>query len=119
MKNTATGFKRILTAFIYSYQGFCSVYKSEAAFRQDLLVCLCGFILCCFFAHTNTERALMILSLFLILLMELVNSAIEVIIDRISPERHPLSGRAKDIGSLLVLVAFINAICVFGCILLT
>ena len=119
MKNSATGLKRILTAFVYSYQGFCAVYKSEAAFRQDLLACLIGFIICCFFAHTNTERATMILSLFLILLMELVNSAIEVIIDRISPKKNILSGRAKDIGSLLVLVAFINAILVYACILFT
>ena len=119
MKNRSKGLKHILSAFGYSYKGFCAVCKTEAAFRQDLIVCGIGLIICFLFAHANIERALMISSLFLILLMELVNSAIEVIIDRISPKYHPLSGRAKDIGSLLVFLAFVNAILIYGFILLS
>jgi len=118
MKNTATGIKRILMAFVYSYQGLRAVYKTEAAFRQDLCACAVGLLLCALFARNITEYAVMILSLFLIILMELVNSAIEVIIDRISPRYHPLSGRAKDIGSLLVCLAFANALIIYGLIIL-
>ena len=117
MKNTATGIHRILMAFVYSYHGLCAVYKSEAAFRQDLLACAVGLILSALFANNATEWAVMIFSLFMIVLMELVNSAIEVIIDRISPKYHPLSGKAKDIGSLLVCLAFVNAIIIYGLII--
>ena len=117
MKNEATGFKRILKAFTYSGKGFVSAFKSEAAFRQDLIVFIAG-VACSFILNVSgLQRALMISSLFLILLMELVNTAIEAIVDRISDDFHPLSGKAKDIGSLLVLMAFINAICVWTLIL--
>ena len=118
MKSTATGLKRILKAFIYSKQGFCSVCKTEAAFRQDLFVFIVGVIASVLFNVTNLERAVMIFSLFLILLMELVNTAIEVVIDRISSKYNPLSGKAKDIGSLLVLMAFLNAIIIWCLILI-
>ena len=117
MKSEAKGLKRILKAFTYSCQGFLGVFKSEAAFRQDLIVFILGCLVTLFLSLSGVERALMIFSLFLILLMELVNTAIEVIIDRISPKYHTLSGRAKDIGSLLVLIAFINAFVVWGLIL--
>ena len=117
MKNTSTGLKRILKAFTYSGKGLSSVFKTEAAFRQDLIVFVVGGILCFILNLTGLERALIMFSLFLILLMELINSAIEVIVDRISPKYHVLSGRAKDIGSSLVLIAFINAIVVWGLIL--
>ena len=113
MKNTATGFKRILKAFTYSGKGFVAAFRSEAAFRQDLVVFVAGVIVAFIFNFTGMQRALMISSLFLILLMELVNTAIEVVIDRISEDYHPLSGKAKDIGSLLVLLSFINAISVW------
>lgn len=112
MKNTATGFKRILKAFTYSGKGFVSTFQSEAAFRQDLIIFVLGAIAVFIFDLTGLQRALILSSLFLILLMELVNTAIEVVVDRISEDYHPLSGKAKDIGSLLVLISFINAICV-------
>ena len=117
MKSTSTGLKRILKAFVYSAQGFKATFKTEAAFRQDLFVFVAGTILCCFLPLTGLEKAVMSFSLFLILLMELINTAIEALVDRISPEYHPLSGKAKDIGSLLVLIAFINAIVVWAFIL--
>ena len=117
MKNTATGFKRILKAFVFSWQGFQSVLQSEAAFRQDLVIFIIGCVIVPLLSVTRIERAVMIGSLFLILLMELVNTAIEVLVDRISPDYHPLSGKAKDIGSLLVLIAFLNAIAVWFIIL--
>ena len=117
MKSSLSGYKRILKAFVYSWQGFKAVFKSEEAFRQDIFVLVVGTVICFCLNLSGIQRALMIFSLFLILLMEAVNSAIEIIIDRISEEYHPLSGRAKDVGSLLVLLAFINAFVVWILIL--
>ena len=117
MKSTDTGFKRILKAFTYSGKGFVSVCKTETAFRQDLIVFVIGVIVCFSLSLSGLEKAVLFSSSLLILLAELVNSAIEVIVDRISSKYHPLSGRAKDIGSLLVLMAFINAIVVWALIL--
>lgn len=117
MKSTDTGLKRILKAFTYSGKGLVVVLKKEAAFRQDVALFLIGTFFCFYFSLSGLERALLFFSLFLILLMELVNSAIETIIDRISPEYHSLSGQAKDIGSSLVFIAFINAIVVWVLVL--
>lgn len=110
--------RRIVRGFSYSRKGMSYVFKNEIAFRQDVFVFLIGMILSFFLPVTAIARAIMIFSLFFILLMEMVNTAIEVIIDRISRERHPLSGHAKDIGSALVLVSFINAIIVWITIIL-
>ena len=113
MKSTDTGLKRILKAFTYSIKGLTVVLKKEAAFRQELVLFAVGTFFCFYLPLSGLERALLFFSLFLILLMELVNSAIETVIDRISPEYHSLSGQAKDIGSALVFMAFINAIVVW------
>ncbi len=117
MKSNKTGIARILKAFTYSWQGLKGAFQSESAFRQDLIVFILGTLISFFLPVSNLERALMLFSLIFILLMELVNTAIEVTVDRISPKYHPLSGRAKDIGSALVLIAFINAIMVWLLIL--
>lgn len=118
MKSEYTGIKRILKAFQYSFDGFIAVFKSEAAFRQDLLFCLiCGFVLC-FLQLSATQLAFLFFALFLILFMELINSTIETIIDRIGEEYHPLSKKAKDIGSLLVLLAFMHFFAASAIILL-
>ncbi|MCL2439971.1 MAG: diacylglycerol kinase [Alphaproteobacteria bacterium] len=109
MKSPHKGIKRILHAFKYSYDGFIAVFKSEAAFRQDLVVFAIGTAAALLLPFTPMTRAILISSLLLILLMELVNTAIEVVIDRISDDYHKLSKTAKDIGSLLVLLSFINA----------
>lgn len=101
--------KRILKAFTYSYDGFKSAFKSEPAFRQDLFLCAIFFILSFFIPVTAIEKLLLISSLILILLMELANTAIETVINRISKGYNDLSKKAKDIGSLLVLISFINA----------
>jgi len=109
MKSPHTGAKRILKAFTYSYDGFKATFKSEAAFRQDLAVFIIGTIVALFLPVGVLEKGLLVSSLVLILLMELANTAIEMVIDRISGDYHELSKRAKDIGSLLVLLSFINA----------
>lgn len=116
MKHDYTGIKRIMSAFKNSFDGFTYALKEEEAFRQDLLVCLILFI-CSFFLNVaTTEHILLIFSLIFVLFAELTNSAIEACIDRISPEWHKLSKAAKDIGSLIVLLSFINLITTWGII---
>lgn len=110
MKSPYTGVKRILKAFSYSLDGFTAAFKSEAAFRQDLIVFVIFTALALCLDFALWEKALLISSLLLILFAELVNTAVETVVDRISPEYHKLSKKAKDIGSLVVLLSFINAI---------
>ena len=118
MKATATGIKRIINAFGDSFSGFKLTFKSEAAFRQDLAFCFVMLVLSFFFNVAVVEWLFMIGALFLILLMELINTAIEAVVDRISPDYHELSKKAKDIGSLLVLIAFVWTFIVWGSVLL-
>ncbi len=117
MKATDTGIKRILKAFVYSRDGFISAFKSEAALRQDLAVFVVFSIFAMCLNLVLWQKAVLISSLLFIVIMELVNTAVEVVIDRISPEYHELSKKAKDIGSLLVLLAFVNAVILWGAFL--
>ena len=110
--------KRILKAFIYSYDGLKALFKSEHAFREDLLVFIIFAPIAYLLDISSEQKALLIFSLIFILFAECVNTAIEVCIDRISPQIHPLSKKAKDIGSFLVLLSFINAITIWLLILL-
>lgn len=109
--------KRIINAFFYSLAGLKATFKSEPAFRQDCVICFLGGIALFFLNGTLSEKALLFGTLILILFAELTNTAIETVIDRISAERHPLSKKAKDIGSALVLLSFINAIVIWILIL--
>lgn len=113
MKAQATGLKRIVVAFQYSWEGLKAAVATEAALRQELYLTVPLMILSYWLPITIYERMLLIGSLWLILLMELVNTAIESIIDLVSPEYHVLAKKAKDIGSLLVLMSFIYAIYVW------
>ena len=117
MKSTKTGIARILKAFGYSYDGFIAAFKSEEAFRQDILVCIILTPIAILLPITMVERLFLFSSLFLIILAELTNTAIEMTINRISDEIHPLSKVAKDIGSCIVLVSFLYLITVWGVIL--
>lgn len=117
MKSREKGLKRIFKAFVYSLSGFTVAFKDEAAFRQDLFVFAVGTVAACALDLSLIERVSLISALILILLAELINTAIEAVIDRISDEPHALSKKAKDIGSLLVLVSFINAILWWGAVL--
>lgn len=115
MKAHETGIKRIMNAFVYSYQGFCAAFRSEAAFRQDIAFVIIFGAIACWLDVPIFQRACLIFALILILMAELVNTAIETIIDRISEDYHELSKKAKDIGSLLVLISFIgNAVLWLG-----
>ena len=118
MKSTDKGLKRILKAFTYSFDGFKSAFKSEEALRQETFLCIILFVISLLLKITYVEKLLLISSLFLIIIMELVNTAIEVVIDRISENYHILSKKAKDIGSLLVLIAFLYTIIIWLIIIL-
>ncbi|MCG6221590.1 diacylglycerol kinase [Vibrio diabolicus] len=96
-------------ATVYSLQGLKAAFKHEAAVRQEAGLLIFAVILLCWFDVTSVERILMIGSLVLVLIVELLNSAIEAVVDRIGVEHHELSGRAKDIGSAAVLVSLIFA----------
>ena len=105
------GLKRILNAFVYSWQGLKAAYQNEEAFRQECLKVLIGIPLAIYFGNNGVEYALLIGGLILILIVEIINSAIEAVVDRIGEERHELAGRAKDMGSAAVLLTFIlNAV---------
>lgn len=116
--NKATGITRIINATRYSLEGLVSTFRSEAAFRQELVLVCIGVPIALLLNVTNVERALLIGSLFLVLIVELLNTAIESAINRISQEIHPLSKRAKDIGSAAVFLALLNAATMWGIILL-
>ena len=117
MKATDTGIKRILKAFIYSRDGFVSAYKSETALRQDVMVFILFSAIALCLDLPIWQKAILISSLLFIIIMELVNTAVEVVIDRISPDYHELSKKAKDIGSMLVLLSFVNALILWGAFL--
>jgi diacylglycerol kinase (ATP) len=104
-KNTS----HLMKALQWSLAGLAATFRHEVAFRQEVLM-LCVLLPLAFFLGENgIERAVLIASLLLILITELVNSAVEATIDRIGPEQHPLSGRAKDVASAAVFLALINA----------
>lgn len=113
-----TGFRRILNATRYSLAGFRSAFRHEDAFRQETIMLMFGIPLALFLQHDAVPRALMIGALFLILIVELVNSAIEAVVDRVSLENHHLAKRAKDIGSAAVMLSLANALVIWGLILL-
>ncbi len=109
MKNANRGVARILSAAGYSWAGLRVCFKTEAAFREEVIVCLLLVPVALWLGDTGAERALLIGSLMLILIIELCNSALECVVDRIGEEYHVLSGRAKDIGSAAVLLSLLNA----------
>jgi diacylglycerol kinase (ATP) len=100
-----TGLRRLLNAFGYSLQGFRAAWQNEAAFREEAMLTIVLTPVALFLPVTGLEKLLLILSLLLLVLVELLNSAVEAVVDRIGPEIHPLSGRAKDLGSAAVLIA--------------
>ena len=103
-----TGFTRVANAFFYSVAGLRAAFHSEAAFRQELLLAVILIPLAFFMPVGGIGKALMIGSVLLVLIVELLNSAVEVLADRVSMETHDLIKKAKDIGSAAVLVALIN-----------
>jgi diacylglycerol kinase (ATP) len=103
------GVKRILNACYFSAAGFKAVWTHEEAFRQEVLLFVVTTPLAIWLGQTPIEKLLLIGSVVLVLLVELLNSAIEAIVDRVGLERHELSGRAKDIGSAAVMLSLVWA----------
>lgn len=112
-----SGINRIIKASQFSWQGLKAAFKNEAAFRQEVMLAIILIPLGYYLGQTGFERALLISVIVLVLIIELLNSSIEAIVDRVSTEHHELSGRAKDVGSAAVLFSLINAAVVWGLIL--
>lgn len=113
-----TGLRRIWNAVFYSMAGFAAAFRYEDAFRQEVILAAILIPLSFFLGVSNVGRALMIASVLLVLMVELLNSALEASVDRVSTENHPLAKRAKDIGSAAVFVALLNVGVVWGLVLL-
>jgi diacylglycerol kinase (ATP) len=101
------GFKRVLRAFLYSFQGFRQTWREEAAFRQEVGLSAAVIPLGLWLGHSGVERALLVSPMLLILIVEMLNSAVEAVVDRTGTERHPLAGMAKDMGSAAVMLSFL------------
>ncbi|MBL1458749.1 MAG: diacylglycerol kinase [Methylophaga sp.] len=102
-----TGIKRLMFALVYSLQGLYAGIRYESAFRQEFILLLLLGVVSFFLDVTPAERLLMIASLVAVLIVEALNSAIECVVDRVSTDVHKLSGRAKDYGSLAVLLTLL------------
>jgi diacylglycerol kinase (ATP) len=99
------GIRRILNAFRYTFAGFKAAWVNEEAFRQEIIIAMLVVPSGLWLGTTGTERAILVGIYFIIPLSELLNSAIEAIVDRLGDERHELSGRAKDLGSAAVFLS--------------
>ncbi len=113
-----TGARRVWNALNYSLSGLRAAYRNEDAFRQETLLASVMVPLALFLPATAVGKALMIGSVLLVLIVELLNSAVEAAVDRISLDRHRLSKRAKDIGSAAVLIALINVLVTWTLVLI-
>jgi len=100
-----TSIVRIVKATGYSIKGLKAAFKTEAAIRQELVLCTIFIPVALMLDISKVEQILMIASLILVVLFELINSAIEAVVDRVGTEHHELSGKAKDIGSAAVMVS--------------
>jgi len=113
-----TGLRRLWNAFGYSLDGFRAAYKHENAFRQEALLAAILIPFALWLPVSTPGKALMIASVLMVIIVELLNSAIEATVDRISLDSHDLAKRAKDIGSAAVLVSLVNVIVVWCLVLL-
>lgn len=111
-----TGFKRVVKATQFSWQGFKAAWQNESAFRQECVLGLLLLPLAFLLGRTMEQVALMIAMLGLVLITELLNSAVEAVVDRVGDEYHDLAGRAKDMGSAAVFVSLALVVIVWGMI---
>lgn len=112
-----TGLKRVWNALFYSIDGLRAAFRHEDAFRQEVFLAAVLIPAALFTPAGGPGKALMIAAVLLVLVVELLNSAVEAAVDRISLENHALAKRAKDIGSAAVLLALINVPVVWGLVL--
>lgn len=111
-----TGFKRVWKAMLYSFAGFRAAWQGEAAFRQEMVLVIFLTPIGLWLGTTATQRALLLGSCMLVLIVELLNSAVEAVVDRVGTDRHILSGRAKDMGSAAVFVSLATVVLIWGLI---
>lgn len=111
------GIERILKATLYSWRGLKAAFYNEAAFRQELILALILFPVGLWLGKSGLERAVLIGVLFLVLIVEMLNTGIEIVVDRFGGEPHELSGRAKDVGSAAVFLSLVNVLVVWGLVL--
>ena len=99
------GLARILKASTYSWQGLCAAWRHEAAFREEACAAMVLIPVGLYFGEGGLEKAVLVASVVLVLMMEMINSAVEACVDRLGSERHELAGRAKDMASTAVAFA--------------
>lgn len=115
-KRSRNGIVHLMDATRFSWYGFKAAWRHEAAFRQELVTVVL-FLPAAFWLGTSAaQRALLVFAALQILIVEFLNSAVEAVVDRIGLEDHPLSGRAKDMGSAAVLISLIAGMAVWGVI---
>jgi len=112
-----TGLKRVYNAFFYSMDGLRAAFRHEDAFRQEVLLAVLLIPAALFTPVAGTGKAMMIAAVLLVLIVELLNSAVEAAVDRISLENHALAKRAKDIGSASVFLSLVNVPLMWGLVL--
>ncbi len=108
-----TGLRRVWNAMFYSLEGLKAAYRHEDAFRQEFWLAVVLIPLALFLPASGPGKALMIASVLLVLIVELLNSAVEATVDRVSLEHHRLAKRAKDIGSAAVMISLLNVVVVW------
>ena len=111
------GLVRLWNATGYSRDGLLAAWRHEAAFREEVLLAAVAFPFAIYLGKTGVDRALLVGSILLILIVEILNSGLEAIVDKASPEMHDLAKRAKDMGSAAVLLALLNAAAVWALVL--
>jgi len=116
--NKSTGIKKLFCACIYSVKGLKACYQSEFAFRLEVWLAIVLIPIGYLLGESEVEKVLLITPIFIVLIVELLNSAIEAVVDRISMEQHELSGFAKDIASAAVLLSLIIFLVTWSIILL-
>lgn len=112
-----TGIPRLINATVYSLSGLKAAFKSEAAFRQEMAAAVLLVPLGLLGGESGTERAMLVFSVLLVLVVELLNSGLEAVVDRVGTDFHPLSKQAKDMGSAAVFVSISMAVLVWLLIL--
>ena len=113
-KTGVTGLRRIINAFGYSMKGLRAAFKHESAFRQETALLVVLLPIAILLGQNIVDYSILIGSLLLVIIVELLNSAIEAVVDRVGDEHHKLAGRAKDIGSAAVFVSLINVIVIWS-----
>ncbi|AFH93539.1 TPA: diacylglycerol kinase [Providencia stuartii] len=117
MANQTKGFTRVIKAAGYSLKGLKAAWVNEAAFRQESVAAILAVIIALWLDVSYIDRLLLISSVVLVAIVELINSAIEAVVDRVGSEYHELSGRAKDIGSAAVFITIGLALVIWATIL--